>query len=783
MRTRCCLWIVLTVVAAAAASPVWADQWYEHYARAEKALMDADHATAIAELNKAIERRGDSGARVRTYGMRVTDYFPYLKLGIAYFAAGEYEAALRAFDTEEQLGAVQNSGAALGELSRFRQRASAALERQRTERRLAVQDLIDQNLAQARDHHRSGRLEEALAAVDRALALSPDNAEAEAFADSLREEVVRRDDERLRRERVSQLISEGEQYRANGRLAEAAARFRRAVDLEPESAAGSLLAEVQAELAGQSEAASALDFTETLDHADELLDRGELESALSLVQQVLATEPDSARATDLEGRLLVLIAEDEENAEIDRLLDNAGNRFADGDFEGAIATANLVLARNRGHAQALRVIQQAYALLSRRLLGEGPAQNLPPAIRFADMREEGPDGSLVHHVRDPDFRLSGVIIDDSDVNLAVTTDDGAPVTSELSSQAVGGIVITEFRLESVLSVGVSIFEVVATDGGGLSSRGEYVVEYRRPLIRSPWLWGMLFSLSLLVAVGLVIRRSLRRRRLLRRRFNPFVAGPPVLDPELFVGRDELIDRVLATVPNNSLLLLGERRIGKTSMLQQLRSRLPMLDHPRFCFFPVSIDLQGVAEEGFFAAVAEAVGETIGDEKMSAARAADGYDSRELTRDLRRILPTIDCADDRRAKLVLLMDEIDELNGYSHRTNQRLRSLFMRGFADQLVAVAAGVGIAREWDHEGSPWYNFFEELEVGPIDAVAARGLATQPLNGIITIDEKAVNRLLDEAKGRPYILQKIALAAVQRVHEEGRSRIKLEDVKGAIGG
>ena len=127
-------------------------------------------------------------------------------------------------------------------------------------------------------------------------------------------------------------------------------------------------------------------------------------------------------------------------------------------------------------------------------------------------------------------------------------------------------------------------------------------------------------------------------------------------------------------------------------------------------------------------------------------------------------------------------EIDELNGYSHRTNQRLRSLFMRGFADQLVAVAAGVGIAREWDHEGSPWYNFFEELEVGPIDTEAARGLATRPLDGVIGIDDEAVDRLLEKADGRPYILQKIALAAVQRVHENRRSRITLEDVEGVIG-
>jgi hypothetical protein len=395
------------------------------------------------------------------------------------------------------------------------------------------------------------------------------------------------------------------------------------------------------------------------------------------------------------------------------------------------------------------------------------------------MREVRPDESLVHMVRASDFRLNGVIIDETTVELVAATSDGTPVASELTSQMVGGASITEFRLEAVLTAGVTTIELVATDGEGVSSRSEYAVDYRRPFVRSPWLWGVLIACSLFGVAVVVLRRERRRRRLLRRRFNPYVAGPPVRDPEFFVGRGPLVGRVLATVPNNSLLLLGERRIGKTSMLHQLRVRLPELDHPRYCFIPVSIDLQGVAEEAFFATVAEAVGEAIDDERMSAA--GEGYDSRDLTRDLRRVLPTLRCPDDRRPKLVLLLDEIDELNGYSHRTNQRLRSLFMRGFADQLVAVAAGVGIAREWDHEGSPWYNFFEELEVGPIETDAARRLVIDPVRGVIAIDDEAVELLVEKADGRPYILQKLALAAVQRVHDHGRSRITIGDVEAVV--
>ncbi|NIR23527.1 MAG: hypothetical protein GWN78_09705, partial [Gammaproteobacteria bacterium] len=48
--------------------------------------------------------------------------------------------------------------------------------------------------------------------------------------------------------------------------------------------------------------------------------------------------------------------------------------------------------------------------------------------------------------------------------------------------------------------------------------------------------------------------------------------------------------------------------------------------------------------------------------------------------------------DKKVKLVLLIDEVDELNDYDPKVNQKLRSLFMRSFAENLVAVVSGVGI-------------------------------------------------------------------------------------------
>ena len=53
-----------------------------------------------------------------------------------------------------------------------------------------------------------------------------------------------------------------------------------------------------------------------------------------------------------------------------------------------------------------------------------------------------------------------------------------------------------------------------------------------------------------------------------------------------------------------------------------------------------------------------------------------------------------------------------LNEYSERVNQRLRSIFMKTFSEHLVAIMSGVGIKRIWKSEGSPWYNFFDEIEL-----------------------------------------------------------------------
>ncbi|MCI0520435.1 MAG: SUMF1/EgtB/PvdO family nonheme iron enzyme, partial [Chloroflexi bacterium] len=75
--------------------------------------------------------------------------------------------------------------------------------------------------------------------------------------------------------------------------------------------------------------------------------------------------------------------------------------------------------------------------------------------------------------------------------------------------------------------------------------------------------------------------------------NPYIAGNPVGNTPAFVGREDVLRevlRVLGSPSQNAITLYGQRRIGKTSILQYLAARLPEEGNYR----PVYFDLMDKA---------------------------------------------------------------------------------------------------------------------------------------------------------------------------------------------
>lgn len=77
--------------------------------------------------------------------------------------------------------------------------------------------------------------------------------------------------------------------------------------------------------------------------------------------------------------------------------------------------------------------------------------------------------------------------------------------------------------------------------------------------------------------------------------NPYVTGNAVGNSPAFVGRADVLEevlRVLSHSTNNAIVLYGQRRIGKTSVLKELEAKLPQKGD----YIPVFFDLQDKAQK-------------------------------------------------------------------------------------------------------------------------------------------------------------------------------------------
>jgi hypothetical protein len=251
---------------------------------------------------------------------------------------------------------------------------------------------------------------------------------------------------------------------------------------------------------------------------------------------------------------------------------------------------------------------------------------------------------------------------------------------------------------------------------------------------------------------------------------------------MFFGRQKLMARMLNVLHHNSLMITGERRIGKTTFLYHLKKVLAADEGSEFRFFPVFTDLQGVPENAFFHAVMSDVIDGLHPAPVTLAalrfaREPSGYEGRDFSHDLQRIIEELKTRTPKKVKLALLIDEVDVLNEYSERVNQRLRSIFMKTFSENLVAVMSGVGIRRSWQSEVSPWYNFFDEIEIAALSREEAEALIKSPVSGFFRYEPDAVEAILVESGRKPYLIQKFCIHAVNRILEEGRTTITASDV------
>jgi GAF domain-containing protein len=266
--------------------------------------------------------------------------------------------------------------------------------------------------------------------------------------------------------------------------------------------------------------------------------------------------------------------------------------------------------------------------------------------------------------------------------------------------------------------------------------------------------------------------------------NPYIVGQPVRKPEMVFGRDPLFKRILSVLHQNSLLLHGERRIGKTTVLFQLELRLHAAGDAEYRFRPVYIDLQGIEEASFFHHMMEDILRSFGKRAkgltLSYTPTRAAYSGREFQRDLRTVVKTL-CGpqpDGRTERIVLLIDEADVMYSYNERALQEFRRIFMNDYAAYLSCVFAAVNIQRQWKRYESPLYNLFQQIELSPLARPDTELLARTPVRGRYEYDENAIDLIYQLSKGRPMKVQLLCLEAINYIREQGRKNVTLQDIE-----
>jgi tetratricopeptide (TPR) repeat protein len=768
--------LLALVVLLAAGTPALAVQdWYDYYLQArDDDIPGGDWASCVRNLRAALRLRPAPGVQLRTYGVEFVDYLPHYYLGVCLLRQEAYDEAIREFTTEETLGAIKKTSHR-SDLVRLRSEAQAAWAARQARRARAE---VDRLMREAQDFAKRKAWDDALARL----------VQAEAIAKALDAETLRRvtrEQERVRglerdavaavarSQRLEQRIADGQRLLQEGKPGDAKIAFDEAYEIDPHD---------QRVTDGRAAAQERILGTTTRENRKKalaagkaLFDAGQYEQALGPLTDA-AADPENFEARSLIARARQVVdglrRQKELRAEIEQLTARGEELMKTGSYPEAVVAFESVLRLDSGHARARARMEEAERRTGEAMFARW-LPNQEPTLALL-----GPESEIVEAAT---VSVQGVATDDRGIQKVEFRVDDRLVTQQTTVEPAPRSVT--FVKALPLEPGPNRVTVTAIDTGGLSFTVPIVVERRLRFYETPYfLPSALASAVGLLGVGWGAQR-LRRRRALRLRFNPYIAGAPVLDDQMFYGREKLTARMLSTLHRNSLMITGERRIGKTTFLHHLKRALEEDEAGEWKFFPVFVDLQGVPEQAFFLALISEVVDSLALETRDALRfRPDGsrYEARDFSHDLPLVLAELKKRTEKKVKLALLIDEVDVLNEYSESVNQRLRGIFMKSFSENLVAVMSGVAIRRRWKSEVSPWYNFFDEIELAPFTREEAEALVREPVAGVFRFQPEAVERILELSQLRPYLVQKYCVHAVSHMLEEGRSTIRLADVEAA---
>ncbi|HTP07689.1 MAG TPA: AAA-like domain-containing protein [Anaerolineae bacterium] len=247
--------------------------------------------------------------------------------------------------------------------------------------------------------------------------------------------------------------------------------------------------------------------------------------------------------------------------------------------------------------------------------------------------------------------------------------------------------------------------------------------------------------------------------------NPFTYGNPISDPRRFFGREPEIELIFSRLRNaefESSSLVGERRIGKTSLLNYLADRDVRRRHDllpgthMFVYVDLQIMNQDVTPVRLWQRLLRQMGrvcqDTIVHQAIDEIRQQDTIDNFALA-DL------FDIIDEKNQYVVFLLDEFEKVTENPNFGTDFFYGLRSLAIQHHLALVTSSRRELIELCHSeairSSPFFNIFSNINVGLFTEDEARELIDTSLAGTdVGFSENITQMIFRVAGFHPYFLQ-----------------------------
>lgn len=253
--------------------------------------------------------------------------------------------------------------------------------------------------------------------------------------------------------------------------------------------------------------------------------------------------------------------------------------------------------------------------------------------------------------------------------------------------------------------------------------------------------------------------------------NPYVTGGPLQTEDVFFGRDRLIADLASDLQgmhqDNVIVLYGQRRTGKTSLLYALQRCLP-----RERYIPVLYDAQGMTSPlSLFWGLANHIRDACTEAGISLPEPArNDYVTEANAQFEQSFLRQVGLILGQR-RLLLMIDEFESLEEAvkADRLPQTVFPFFRHLMQHQQKISFIFCGTHQLHELTRHYWQIFFNAAlprRVTFLDEEATLALIQEPVRGHFVYDELALERLLALTGGHPFFTQLLCHSLVRLVGE-----------------